>query len=382
MKVLKHLGGIMLIASVLYGCIEPYDPPLDDKDVDLLVVDAFLNGSNGVATVKLSRSLPVKSTDPIPAQENAFVFIEDDKGGVSPLTPIGNGMYSGTVTNTDIRDQLRLVIRTGDEHEYVSGFTTIVKTPPIDSISWSVQRDGIRLEVNAHDPTGASRFFKWKFTETYEYHSPLSSLFMLSPEKEVVQRPLELAINYCWKTNESRDIIVGSINHLQQSVLNAFPITLIPYGSSELSVKYSILVQQQALTEETYNYWRNLEKSTEHLGGLFDPLPSEVSGNISCIHHEGERALGIFSAATLEEKRFFLKPTDLPGDLIGAFTDRSFCPVDTLWLEDIPLLPESALFVDGVYTLAPEPVAYTTSLPQCIDCRLSGGTTERPAFWE
>src|SRR5690606_12608478 len=129
---------------------------------------------------------------------------------------------------------------------------------PIDSISWSVQRDGIRFEVNAHDATGAARFFKWKFTETYEYRTVLNSMFMFTPEKDVIARPPELAINYCWRTNESRDIIVGSIDHLQKSVVNRFPVTLVPYGSRELSIKYSILVKQQALTKETYNYWRNL----------------------------------------------------------------------------------------------------------------------------
>ncbi|MEJ7664694.1 MAG: DUF4249 family protein [Hymenobacter sp.] len=50
--------------------------------------------------------------------------------------------------------------------------------------------------------------------------------------------------------------------------------------SSKLYYLYSILVRQYALTPEEFAYWDKLRKNTENLGTLFDPLPSQLSGNV------------------------------------------------------------------------------------------------------
>ncbi len=381
MRFLNNSRGIVLALIAACSCIEPYDPELRNEDVNYLVVDAFLNGSDGVATVRLSRTLPVKSTDPIPRETGADVYIEHEGGLLYPLAHEGEGTYTGDV-NLSGSDRYRLVIRIGDEHEYVSGYTTIQQTPPIDSITWSVHRDGIQFEVNTHDATKATRHFKWRFTETYEYHARLQSLFMIEDDT-VVERPPDLSLTFCWRSHESSNIMIRSLTHLDEPVLNNNPLTLIPWGSRKLFVKYSILVQQHALTEETYNYWHNLSKTTENLGGLFDPLPSEVEGNITCTHHDGEKALGIFSAATVSEKRMFLSNGQLPPSLAREFMDLTYCTIDTLLLEDVASASQYMLLVDEILGPdGPEPIGWGRGTSQCIDCTYWGGVTTEPSFWE
>lgn len=382
MKDRRLCGGLLLIALMVCSCIEPYDPPLKETNVNYLVVEAFLDGTEGIATVRLSRTIPVKSDENIPAETNALVFIEDEQGATFLLDHGGAGIYHGTVNNINDQNKYRIVVRTGDAHEYVSTYTNVMKTPPIDSITWSVHRDGIQFEVNTHDPTDQARFFKWTFTETYEYHSKLYSKFKFTPDREIVERTPEEQLTYCWKTNESKGLIVGSAKHLQKSVLSKFPVKVVPYGSIQLTAKYSMLLKQQALTEEVYNYWHELERSTEQLGGLFDPLPTEVLGNIRCIHHKDERVLGVFSASTVAEQRIFLSRSQLPLNIVDKFLDRSFCPADTVLLPDLEFLPDYTLFIDEVYGLGPDPIGYTYGSSDCADCTSKGGQTSRPPFWE
>jgi hypothetical protein len=141
-------------------------------------------------------------------------------------------------------------------------------------------------------------------------------------------------------------------------------------------------VQQQTLTTEGYNYWSNLQKSTEQLGGLFDPLPSEVSGNIHCISNPSEKVIGFFSGGSTEEKRIFLLPRQLPEGM-GYYNYRNpNCIADTILLADIPATDPATLLIDGIYPPGRMLIGYTTSYASCIDCKYLGGVTQRPDFWE
>jgi hypothetical protein len=377
-KFIRFAGVVMLLWAVIHGCIEPYDPPLDDSNIDLLVVNGFLDASAGTATIALSRTQPVKSTEKSPPETGAYVYIEDDMGMLYPLSERMPGNYYGVVSGNDTDTRYRLVIETGNGREYVSGFIAIVETPPLDSISYSITNDGVQFEVNTHDPTNVSRHYRWKYVETYEYHSPFTSNYMFT-ETEIVERPPDQAINVCWKTNASTNIIVGSNQHLKESVTSKVQVAFVPKGSIKLTVKYSLLVQQQALTPEEYNYWLNLQKSTEQLGGLFDPLPSEVTGNIKSTTSPAEKVLGYFGGGIVRELRRTVRQEQLPREVVGY--NGNYCVLDTLLLEDIPNVSRATLFIGEAHN-AVFLIGYTSSTANCIDCRVSGGTTEMPAFWE
>lgn len=383
MKRLRWNIEAMWILLILAACVEPYDPPLDDAQPDYLVVDAFLDITKGQATVKLTRTLPVKSHEPVPSQRAAIVRIEDGDGLFYDLSESSPGLYTGNVISADPYSVYRLSIQTPDGHKYASDFVEVMATPPIDSITYSVKNDGIEFAVTTHDPANTANHFRWKFVETYEYHSNYHSNYMIVGGSAVL-RPADLRANVCWTTTESKDIIVSSTEHLQQSVVSKFPVNFIPYGSLKLTVKYSLLLQQQTLTDEAYNYWINLEKSTEHLGGLFDPLPSEVPGNIFSTTHPDEKVIGFFSGSAVAESRMFLKRSELPNNIMQNFRNP-FCPLDTIFNEELALAGPSTFLVDAIYPPAGGfggPIGYTSTEATCVDCTLRGGTTLKPLFWE
>ena len=379
-KFIKWTGAFLLAWYVVLACVEPYDPPLDDADLNHLVVNGFLNTSAGSATIALSRTQPVKVTEKSPPESGASVYIEDDVGTMYPLFETTPGNYSGPVSHSASARRYRLIIKTGDSHEYASDFVVVLDTPPIDSISYTPTREAVEFEVNTHDPTDQARHFRWKYVETYEYHSAFNSNHMFTAT-EIIERPPDQAINFCWKTNSSTEIIIGSNQHLQKAVTRKALVTSVPKGSVKISVKYSLLVQQQALTPEEYNYWLNLRKSTEQLGGLFDPLPSEVTGNIHSTTHPGETVLGYFGGGTVQELRRTVRREQLPPQLTMSL--GNVCITDTLLVEDIPVVSRSTLLIDEAFDIeSGQLIGYTSSIGSCIDCRLMGGTTQMPEFWE
>jgi hypothetical protein len=380
----KRLFLPMALALALASCVEPYDPPVDDRDLNLLVVDGFLNASNATASITLTRTLPVESTDAIPPESGAFVRLEDDRGTLYALFEnSAPGVYSGPVSGVSFERHYRLLITTGNNSEYESEFVPVIETPAIDSITYAVLSSGVQFLVTTHDASDKAGYFRWKYSETYQYNSAFNSVFMFQGNN-IVYRPPELARYTCWKTNSSTDILVGSTKGLRESIISNFPIAFIPNGSIKLSVQYSVLVEQQAITEDAFEYWSKLRKTTEQVGGLFDPLPSEVPGNLHRVGSAGETVLGFFSAGSVKELRKFLKRSSLPIEKIRAFIMHNpSCVLDTTLNADLPNLSTSAWLVDAVYASgAPGIIGYTHAAGRCVDCTLQGGATAKPDFWK
>lgn len=377
----KWFGISLVFTLILHGCIEPYDPPLDDTDVNLLVVDGFLHATDGIATVALSRTVPVDSDLEMPRETRAKVFIQDRLETTYPLPEIQDGLYQGPIPNANIQERYRLIILTGGR-EYASDLVKIVETPPIDSVTWAINDGGLEFYVTTHDPTNASRYYRWKYSETYEYRIDFNSLLRFEGES-IVDRPSSQSIFTCWKTNESTGITIGSTKQLKESVVNKFPVMFVPPGTIKTRIRYSLLVQQQALSEEAYEYWRSLEKSTENLGGLFDALPTEVSGNIRSLNHPAETVIGYFGAGIVRSARIFVRRGQLPEAFAGRFPGNPGCVLDTIPLSEVDRIHKpSTLLIHAIDVPGAGVIGYGTAPSYCADCRTLGGTTIKPNFWD
>jgi hypothetical protein len=130
-------------------------------------------------------------------------------------------------------------------------------------------------------------------------------------------------------------------------------------------------------------YWEQLQKNTENIGTLFDPLPSQLTGNITCLNDAQEIALGYVGAHTVSEKRIFIAPSELPRTWRPLTGYESCIPPDTVDPADIhtvfgfgKVVPVKAAYdVKGVFK------GYTSGTRDCVDCRLRG-TAIRPSFWQ
>jgi hypothetical protein len=375
-----RLAIIVFLAPLVITCIEPYEPNVKDKNPNYLVIDGFLNSATGSGRFFLTRTQNLKDNTRPPHETFAQVMIEDETG--ERYNAIGDmGVYEFTGIQLQPDHKYRMRIVTSNDKEYVSEYVPVLNSAPIDSITWEVDDNKLNILVNSHDDTGKSRYYRWYFNETWEYTTLYTSTFKFE-NGMVSTRPPEEYINRCWRGSVSTDIVLGSTTLLDRDVVSKFKLVSIEAGSIKLSVKYSIEVNQQVLSEAGYTYWSNLKRTTETLGGLFDPLPSQVIGNFHCVTNPSEPVIGFFEAGNFAEKRIFINASDIPADF--RF-EPPYCTIDTILLADVattPLGPDSFI---GELT---EPgklgiLGFSTAEAVCIDCRvLGGGYTFRPPFWE
>ncbi len=371
---------ILLCFAFLTSCIESYPPPIIDDEVNFLVIDGSVNSTDGSAHVMLSRAVALSSTESSPPELNAQISVEDSEGNTYPLIEIGNGVYQQSNLTISLSKEYRLYVRTSDNSEYQSDFITIKQTPIIDSIHWepSQTQVGIDILINTHDGSKKTRYYQWSFEETFEYEAVYYS-YLKYENEEIVSIPLEEQTYRCWETLPSQKILIGSSDKLNEDIICNFPLTFIPKNSQKTIIKYSILVKQKALSREAYDYWLNLQKTTENLGSLFDPQPGQVTGNIHNINNPSDPVLGYFDVGSAQEKRIFIKGIDLPVEL-RSFKSQGNCVMDTVLIEDLPI--SAGALVHPIYGMGPSPIGYTYSSISCTDCRTQGGKTTKPTFWQ
>ncbi|HEY5825163.1 MAG TPA: DUF4249 domain-containing protein [Cyclobacteriaceae bacterium] len=369
---------LMLVIGVIAACKEPYQPPSSSVDIGYLVVDGFMNTSKNSATVKLSRTIGLSIGKSLPEELHALVSIESEAGDTFVLTEGEHGNYSSNQVIASEGSKYRLHIVTKDGKEYSSKLMSLKSSPTLDNVIWKAGPEGITIHVNAHDDTNQTHYYKWIYTETWEYTSTYLSFWKMEGGAPTYRKPEEY-IYTCYKTARESQILITSTLRLNSDVVSDFPITTIPPGSQKLSHRYSILVEQRALDEDAYNYWQLLEKSTENLGGLFDPLPSQVTGNI---YNEGdlsEPVLGYFSGGNVDEKRMTIAFSELPDDLKFYTAPQLNCVIDVLPASTITSTIGAKMLIEG--SGQPVITQYTVSTPECVDCRVMGGVTTKPDFW-
>jgi hypothetical protein len=340
-----------------------------------MVVDGFIDASSNTADVRLSRATPLSESGAGAPEQFADVAIEDDDGNSFSLTEVEPGKYVMSNGDFSFSKKYRVVIVSQNSKNYHSDFIQLARTPVIDSVNWKpgFQQRGIDIHVNTHDDLNQTHYYQWTFEETWEYTSSYPTSFRIK-NGEVI--PIEVNLYHCWSSQTSTEILVGSTVQLSADVIREFRLLSIPVPSLRLSYRYSMLVKQRTLSKEAYDFYLQLKKSTESLGGLFDPMPAQVLGNMHSDNAD-EPVLGYFSGGEIKEKRIFIALADLPRDLIDL--PRYSCPVDSVTVEEIPTTSDMVL----INSYGPrEILGYTTAYDRnCMDCRDEGGSITRPDFW-
>jgi len=371
---------------LMFGsCIFDFDPPSKGFE-NLLVVEAFLSNDDELFEVVLSRSIPIDTNGLVP-EEYASISVSDNLGELFNLYEASPGRYIGS---WDLKAQIgriyQLHIQTKDGNQYESEAVVLKETPPIDSVFFEYEErfsidnqpdiKGLQIYLTTHDPSNKTWFYRWNFKESWEFRANYKSLHIW--EDEMVKDRLDQIYN-CWKYNESSAVLISTSNNLNEDIINEFPIVYISNATDRLESKYSILVKQYALSEESFNYWNELEKINENLGTMFDPQPSVIEGNIYNINDENDIVLGYFDASSVREKRLFISKGEFPS--ITTPNVYSGC-IDTIAsYRQIPALINLGYMLVGEVGTEGGGVAYQLSYEYCIDCTLYGTNVE-PGYWE
>jgi hypothetical protein len=372
-RLLKFVSFALLF--FMDSCIEPFSPPEVNSVENHLVVDGFLNVGKDTSRIELRRTQNVNQTAGPTIESNATVSVESESGEVNAFTESRAGLYELPPRPYNTADKYRIRIKTQDGNEYLSDYVTVSVTPAIDSLTTKFDsfQDAMIFYVNAHDAQGKTQFYRWKFEETWEYRAAYQTGIEVI-DKKYVSRTKD--INQCWGNMRSGSILLGTTVKLSSDIIKDLPLFKVPVSTNKLYIKYSVLVRQYGLSRPAFEYWTALSKTTQGTGSLFDPQPSQVTGNIKNTKDGKELVFGYFSASTEETKRLTITPKlgRFPTCMMPDTFDVVCNPMSSrqCGLETTSLLM-SYTGLRGEFLLG--------APPSCTDCREQGGTLEKPKFW-
>lgn len=388
----SKLYSLLFLATLIWSCKKPYNPPITTAPTNYLVVEGLINTGTDSTIITLGRTIKLDSNTIAKPELHAQVVVQSDNNASYPLIEIGSGKYASPL-NLDRTKNYRLHIVTSDGTEYASDYAASINTPDIDSIPYKVTSTGIQFYVNTHDAANNTRYYRWSFEETWSYVSYYYSFYQFLNGK-IVPRLVNASINTCYKSALSQQVLIGSSVKLAQDVIAMQPVNFVAATSGKISFGYSFLLKQYGLTQAAYQYWDNLKKNTENLGSIFDAQPSTITGNIHCITHPETPVLGFISVSTIKSKRIFIDHNN-----IALYTPYYIPPPDTTACkrkgiaiaplstfdqranntfgrgDSIPIIDQGLNGVIYGYVYAPK---------ECVDCRLKFpfGTTTKPIFWK
>lgn len=161
----------LIFMLIMGACRQAYTPPAVKAVNSYLVADGFLNAGSDSTVITLSRTRALTAPSVPILETNAQIFVEGDGGFAAQLANLGSGRYGSAGLGLNNLQKYRVRIETANGSEYLSDFTPVKPCPPIDSISWQKSDSGITVFANTHDPSNNSRYYRWEFAETWEYHS-------------------------------------------------------------------------------------------------------------------------------------------------------------------------------------------------------------------
>jgi hypothetical protein len=364
---------IFSIILLLNGCIVQFVPETEEEK-DLVVVEGLITDQPEINTIKLSRSQPLGVRYQAKPIKGCVVRIVDNLGNSTTLKE--------SVAGTYVTDPVRfrgiigrsytLHINTNTAYNNLTFKTMPIEmkaVPPIDSLFYekvtlkeadgiSQKLEGCQVYLNTRDPANNCKFYRWEYSETWEFRLPYS-----------------VPNRICWISGNSGIINVKNTSILQEDRINRYPINFISNQTDRLRVKYSMLVNQYSLNEDEYTYWDKLQNISENIGGLYDITPAAIPSNVWCESDPNEKVLGYFSVSARTSKRIFIQ--DYFYGVINLYTG---CPTDTIvGNAPIPGLNTIVWVIENDGLIPPTKVL--TDNKGCADCTVRG-TTKEPAFWK
>jgi hypothetical protein len=309
----------------LSACIEKVSLNLRSGTQRLVVEGTFTNQQNP-CIVKLSYSQDIDALKNISYISGAKVKVFDEQGNFTDFAelPSLKGNYQSTNQQfVGIAGKTyTLNVELPDGKKFVSQPQIMQVAPPIENTY--IEYDGTtksfngtklfgyKIYIDTQDPSETINYYRWT---AFTYAFKRTRLFSCSFGGPPICR------NYYWCQEIEKDILIGSDasingNTIRKQYVHFSPVYLLGRNYIE--------IQQQAISREIYQYWKNYTDQTLRTGSIFDPIPSTIVGNVYNANNPTELALGYFSVAAVSTKRLVFDTSDMPNglNLMAQYGDK------------------------------------------------------------
>lgn len=321
----------------LSACESYYEPNIDSEEPHL-VFYGLMTDTIGPQFVKISKSSGYNNDSLSPSVSGFKVIIEEKSGETIQLREVSSGYYvSNSGVTGKINAQYRMIATSPEGKVYTSSYETMLPAAEIDTLSgryyqetslvrydnigyYEEVEEGLTLMLSSYTK-GYTPFYRYEYRLVLE----TSQVYPTLPFNTVyyIARPYNSHSNTFLKISNGN-------NYVNSSIID-FPVVNVANSLAKLKViikdfeldengerKYSpesiiyryngmlVQVQQYSLSEMGYSFWNSVVKQLDATGQYFDPVESQVTGNIICETDSSEIVYGYFGASSIKIHNQFL----------------------------------------------------------------------------
>jgi len=308
--VLIVLTGFILLVS----CTEIYKPTID-PGANALVVEGLITNENGPFTIRLTKASLYNSVKTPTPVEGAKLTLSDNHNQHFTLTNNLNGRYTTPDGfNSKIGDSYTLHIKTSDGNIYESKPQELLPPLSYDSIyglhtdnPYLGENNQLKFNIGSNilidifrTVTKTDSFplcrFKPVITVQYEYREDIDTLSYWT--------------NKCWRSmplNVNEDITEDK-SHASSAAITGHllcftPVLMEGYGlpvpKDLVELHYYLRINQYTINRDTYDFYTEANKQLTTTGKIFDPIASQLKGNLTCTNNSSEIVIGFFEVSSV-----------------------------------------------------------------------------------
>lgn len=308
---------ILLIALTFVSCEEYYTPELDSAQ-SMLVVESHMTNDPTQNFVRLTMTQPFYSgvADKVTGAKVEFISV-----GAETTRGIESSQGYYTFSQIPVPGKKYLLRITHQKDLYESDVVIMPPLPSIDSLythhkvekiyrassygpPFLEEIPGREICINAPVTQKLEYYrFNWQAVLQWLYPPPQTDPLFIPP------------IWYGWVSvyNNGPFNLAGSKEfRVSDKVLN-HPILSLPYNceayldsSALIPAGWILIIDQYGITKDSYNFHEKLNKQFSAEGSLFDPMLTQVYGNMVCRTNPEKKVLGFFDLNSYRQHRYYL----------------------------------------------------------------------------
>jgi hypothetical protein len=353
---------IALLVAGIAGCLDKINLDIPKgTEATIVIQGKLLKGNPSVISVNIRRLFDFTSAsrDQVAVRE---VLLIDEEGRSVELESPSLGYYELEIPENaswfsiETGQSYQLRVATLDGRTYESMMEPLLATPEpaglrAEIIQKQVERkpeefidkDFVRFFITAPLSTsegGQKVRLRWEMTKTYRItDSP--GVGEGEPKTCYVMESADI---------QHVDIFDGTA--ARENTLTDYVLFDEPIGSL-FAEGYYLTAYQEALSEEAFRYWDNIDDLIERTNSILEPPAGKIRGNFRNVNEPDDEAFGIFYAVEQKVVRLFISPE-------FAGNPTKLCPPNV-----------------------PPPPGGGCPLPPCCNCLDAGdfSTLIKPPYW-
>jgi len=316
MKIYKLKYLLPVLSALLFlKCQEVFEPESLNSNQKIIVINGSLNDLDASIIVSINYASAFDKDNSVYIKD-ASVWLKDDTGNSFQMQSLGNGNYKIGSSEVNIRENINYYIHVeiSDGKTYESIPQMLPGKIDISDISAEIGEKtddaknvygevitqtfkGLYLYINAKSSDENRKFIRFENTAVYQTQysyatsSPMPVTVRCVDYSKLNSLPVVESTLSGIYGEEVRNREIGFVSYIMDYSTRSGDTT------ARSSVGWVIISNSYSLTGESYNYYKKIQKQVSAENKMFDPVPSQIVGNIRCTSNPDEVALGFFEVS-------------------------------------------------------------------------------------